>query len=168
MEKSFLRLSKPEARAAYVQSELSHGLAAQIRVLRTTKKWSQAELAAKLGTSQNAVCRLENPQYGRYSLKTLLALSKVFDVGLITRFVPFSKLMAVTWDTTQEALNVESYEEEAPRVVFYQLESSPMGFIDVKWTNESLSSPAPKIAVTTTKNSSTQYLPTLITESQNG
>ena len=119
MEKSFRRLKTIDARAAYVEAELVQGLSAQIRTLRNSRNWSQEELAKKLGTSQNAVSRMENSSYGRYSIKTLLAVSKVFDVGLVTRFVPFSQLISITWDTRPEALAADSYEDESSRVVAY-------------------------------------------------
>jgi hypothetical protein len=42
--------------------------------------------------NQNAVSRLESPNYGKATLTTLRRIAKVFDVALMVRFVPFSQL----------------------------------------------------------------------------
>ena len=83
MEKTFLRMkSRASARHAYVEAEVITGLAHQIRAIRMQRGWSQGDLAKLLGTTQTAVSRLEDPSYGRYSLKTLMDLAKVFDAGM--------------------------------------------------------------------------------------
>lgn len=119
MEKSFRRLSNREARNAFVDAELINGLAHQIRVLRQQRGWTQHDLAVKLGTSQTAVSRLEDPSYGRYSVKSLLALGGALDVALYVRFLPFSQFIAETWDTSEERFKADSYEEECSVVQFF-------------------------------------------------
>ena len=86
-----LRRSR-KARETFVDSHLAKGLAYQVRVTRDERGWSQETLAEKLGTTQNAVYRLESPSYGRPTLTTLKKIAAVFDVGLIVRFVPFSQM----------------------------------------------------------------------------
>lgn len=112
MAKTLRRINRKDARTAYVEAELVNGLAAQIRANRKRRNWSQAALAERIGTTQNVVSRLEDPSYGRYSIKSLLKLAEVFDVALIARFVPHSTLVAATWDTRPAALEVASYEED--------------------------------------------------------
>lgn len=119
MEKTFLRLSNPEARKAFVDAELVNGLAHQIRVLRKQREWTQQDLACRLNTTQAAVSRLEDPSYGRFSVKSLLALGEAFDVALHVRFLPFSKFLVETWDTREERFHAESYEEECGVVQFF-------------------------------------------------
>ena len=55
-------------------------------------------MAAKLGNAklQPMISRYENPDYGKYSVTTLLELARVFDVALVVRFAKFSEL--VRWD----------------------------------------------------------------------
>lgn len=81
--------------------------------------WSQPELAKKLGTSQNAISRLEKPDYGKASLTTLKKLAAIYDVGLIVRFAPFSQL--ADWESNTpyteyglipEAMNPATFDEE--------------------------------------------------------
>ena len=118
MEPTFCRLESKRARDAFVAAELINGIASQIRVLRQQRGWSQKDLAEKLGTSQGVVSRLEDPSYGRFSIKTLLDLGSIFDVSIIAKFLPFSQAISVTWDTSKEALEAEPFEDDAKRVCF--------------------------------------------------
>jgi hypothetical protein len=43
--------------------------------------------------NQNAISRLERPDYGKATLTTLRRLAAAMDVALIVRFVPFSELV---------------------------------------------------------------------------
>lgn len=119
LEKSFLSLKRPGAKEAYVEAELVNGLAHQIRILREQRGWTQKELARRLSTTQNTISRLEDPAYGRYTFRTLLGLSKAFDVALFVRYLPFSKFMEATRDTRPERFEAASYEEEAATVQFF-------------------------------------------------
>jgi transcriptional regulator with XRE-family HTH domain len=114
-----------EARARFVDSQLSKGLAFQLRSLRDQKQWSQIELANAVGMNQNAISRLENPNYGKASLTTLKRLATAFDVGLLVAFVPFSRLVSRISGTpyldiglSPETMNVPTFEEEERRGAF--------------------------------------------------
>lgn len=119
MEKSFLQLKSHKARDAYIEAELVNGLAHQIRIIRQQRGWTQEHLAEKLGTTQGTVSRLEDPSYGRYTIRTLLALGKVFDVAFFVRYMPFSKFMQATWDTRPENFEAASYAEEVSSIQFF-------------------------------------------------
>ena len=120
MEKTFLRMKKsPTARDAYVQAEVVTALAHQIRAIRTQRNWTQADLAKRMGTTQAAVSRLEDPSYGRISIKTLLDLSRVFDAGLRVQFVSLITMLSETFKPNAHLREVPSFEEEAANVGFY-------------------------------------------------
>ena len=119
MEKSFLALKNHKAREAYVEAELVNGLAHQIRIIRQQRGWTQKQLASKLGTTPSTISRLEDPSYGRYTIQTLLALGRVFDVAFFVRYMPFSKFMPATWDTRPENFKAATYEDEASSVQFF-------------------------------------------------
>ncbi len=122
MEKTFLRMKKSTvARDAYVQAEVITALAHQIRSIRTQRNWTQADLAKKMGTTQAAVSRLEDPSYGRMSVNTLLDLSRVFDTGLRVQFVSLVTMLHETFKPRAELREVPSFEEEAPFVDFYSM-----------------------------------------------
>jgi transcriptional regulator with XRE-family HTH domain len=128
MEKKFRRMRDPAARRAYVEAEVASGLAHQIRVLRTQRGWTQRDLAEKLGTTQAAVSRLEDPSYGRPSIKTLLDVGAAFDIALQVRFVSFVRLLQETRSISREQLEVESFEIEAEKVGFHG-EAAERGYL---------------------------------------
>ncbi len=127
--KLIFKFNNPEYRKAFVSSRIDNGLAFQIRVMRQGKGWSQAEFAKKLGTSQNAVFRMENPAYGKQSLTTLKKIAEIFDVGLTVRFISFSQLVDLTTSMSTEDVLVPSFaEDQALRSeANVQLPSGPEG-----------------------------------------
>lgn len=62
---------------------------------------------------------MEDPSYGKFSIRSLLQVADVFDVALHARFLPFSEFMFQTWDTTPQRLQVLPYKNDAERVCFY-------------------------------------------------
>jgi transcriptional regulator with XRE-family HTH domain len=86
--------------------------AAQIRAMREKRGWSQQELANKVGMGQARISLLENPNYQNLSLVTLKRIANVFDVALLVRFVPFSKLFEMLDSETEDTLSVPSFEDE--------------------------------------------------------
>jgi transcriptional regulator with XRE-family HTH domain len=111
-----------DARIRFVDSHLSKGIAFQTQALRDKKEWSQQQLADKLGSNQNAVYRLENPNYGKQTLTTLKKVAAVFDVALVVRFVPFSQLVDWVSGTPRvdpglglSTLDVPSFQSELER-----------------------------------------------------
>jgi transcriptional regulator with XRE-family HTH domain len=99
-------------REAFVSSRVSNTLALQIRAMRQERGWSQAYLAERLGTSQNAVWRLESPQYGKHSLTTLKRLAAIFDVGLAVWFLSFGKLVDWVLNLSTEDILVPCFSED--------------------------------------------------------
>ena len=86
--------------------------AAQIRLMRERREWSQQELAEKVGMGQARISLLENPNYENPSLSTLKRIANAFDVALVVRFMPFSKFFAMLDNETSETLAVPSFENE--------------------------------------------------------
>jgi transcriptional regulator with XRE-family HTH domain len=99
-------------RDAFVEANIRNAIAFQIRALRKKRGWSQGELAAKCGKAQNVISRLEDPNYGRYTLQTLLSLAGTFDVALSVRFVSYGELLSQLKNVSDEALAVPSFDEE--------------------------------------------------------
>ena len=112
-------VDRPSARDAYVRAEISTALAHQIRAIRQQRGWTQAELAKKMMTTQAVISRLENPEYGNISLKTLFDLSKVFDTGLKVQFVSLVSMLRETFHVSYKEKLVETFEDEADHVAFY-------------------------------------------------
>ena len=100
-------------RHSYVASHITEGLALQIRALRESRPWTQVQLGDRAGMSQVAISRLEDPDYGRFTLNTLRRLAQAFDVALIVRFAPFSELVDWTLGLSPEALSPPDFEHDA-------------------------------------------------------
>jgi transcriptional regulator with XRE-family HTH domain len=62
---------------------------------------------------QAAVSRLENPNYGNLSVKTLKRLAEAFDVALIVRFATFGEI--VDWATSLSESRLTPAEFSADR-----------------------------------------------------
>lgn len=106
------KLESKSYRDALVQEFISHGLAFQLRETRELRGWSQSELGERASMKQELISRYENPDYGKYTLKTLLKLAFALDVALAVRFVPFSEL--ATWGENLKvgSLAVPSFETD--------------------------------------------------------
>lgn len=89
------KLKNPKYRHAFSYAQSRRMISAQIRALRQSSErgWTQKELGERAEMKQNAIARLENPDYGEYSVRTLQRLAEAFDVGLVVKFAPFSELV---------------------------------------------------------------------------
>jgi transcriptional regulator with XRE-family HTH domain len=96
-------------RREYVAENVRTGVAYQIKAMRNARHMSQIDLAEVTGKSQGNIARLENPDYGSFSLKTLLELANAFDVWLSVEFIPFSSGVTRTTNRSPEALNAISF-----------------------------------------------------------
>jgi transcriptional regulator with XRE-family HTH domain len=79
-----------EARAKLVSSNLDKGIAFQLRATREARELTQEKLADIAGMSQNNICRLESPDYGKHTISSLKRLASALDVALVVRLVPFT------------------------------------------------------------------------------
>ncbi len=106
------KLKDKAYRDAFVSARISQTLALQARVLRQKAGLSQQELADKLGTSQNAVFRLESPRYGKHNISTLARAAAFFDVGLIVRFAPLSEIVDWTLSLKPESIDIPDFSHD--------------------------------------------------------
>jgi len=74
-----------------VGSNLSEGIAFQIRATRDKQRMCQADLAHEAGMTANNLSRLESPDYGKQTISSLKRIADALDVALVVRFVPFSQ-----------------------------------------------------------------------------
>jgi hypothetical protein len=111
------KLRNKEYRDGYVAEHVRRGLAYQIRALRDQREWNQGKLSQIMGKPQSVVCRLEDPNYGKVTVQTLLDVASAFDVALQLRFVSFSGLVQQTRDLTQHALEVPSFGDDIGKSV---------------------------------------------------
>jgi transcriptional regulator with XRE-family HTH domain len=102
-------LDEKEMRDAYLSAQTRTHLSYQIRTIRSQRGWSQEEFAEKMNTSQSAVSRMEDRQYGKQNLQTLIEVASTFDCGLLVQFVPYDEFIRKTSDLSQEALEIGSF-----------------------------------------------------------
>ena len=108
----FSKLKDKEYRQAFVEAYINNGIPFQIRTMRNTREMKQEDLGRLAGMKQEAICRLENPNYGSFTLKTLKDLASAFDVALMVKFVPFSELAKWDLNLSATSLDVPSYDED--------------------------------------------------------
>jgi len=103
-------------RDAYVYEHVRNGVPFQIRTLREERGWTQGKLGEVSAKPRNVITRLEDPNYGKFTLKTLLEIASAFDVAVLIKFVPFSRLLREYDDTSPSALGAPSILEETRRL----------------------------------------------------
>ena len=114
------KLKNKNYREGYVDAQFSVEIPFQINRLRTTRGWTQAELARRSGLSSGYISKIEQAGNGPRTISTLQKLCNAFDIALFVRFVPFSNLVKEnqefnigTFDATpfsEDSLSVE-YED---------------------------------------------------------
>lgn len=104
-------LTSQRDRDAYVYEHVRNGIPFQIRALRKQQDWSQLELAKAANTSRTVITRIEDPNYGSLTLKTLYQIASAFGVALLVKFVPFSRLLREYEDVSFEALAAKSIDD---------------------------------------------------------
>jgi transcriptional regulator with XRE-family HTH domain len=122
-------VNNPEYRRGLVEGHAKDTIAFQIRQLRKAEGWEQRDLARELGNPnlQPMISRYENPDYGRYSITTLLQLAAVFDVALVVRFAPFSELLEWDLSATRQTLAPPSYRNDLGLAVLAERAQQPSG-----------------------------------------
>lgn len=136
------KLQRKAYRHAYVAEHVRRGIAYQIRALRDQRKWKQGTFANMLGKPQSVVCRLEDPDYGKVTIQTLLEVANVFDVALEVRFVRYSSFVTTTRDVSVVSLQVPEFKDDLGLTgvklnpINIRAVMPQVGSIDVGWLND--------------------------------
>jgi len=101
---------------AYMEEFSNMAIAAQIKVLREQRGWTQKELADASGMKQERICALEDIDYDAWTIKTLRKLSKAFDLTVKFSFEAFSsgildaaKINAKTLERTSRQEDLDKF-----------------------------------------------------------
>jgi transcriptional regulator with XRE-family HTH domain len=103
------RLDNRDFRASCMEHGLRAYLADQIRALRGNR--SQREFGRLIGKPQSVVSRLENEDYGKLTLQTMLDIAEKLDIALIVRFADFPTFLRTVADAAPETMAPAGYED---------------------------------------------------------
>jgi DNA-binding XRE family transcriptional regulator len=82
------RLKDPAFAEAFSRAREDWDVALQLSVLRRQAGLSQADLARKMRTSQQQICRLESSHYQGHSLRTLKKVAKALQAQVFVVMLP--------------------------------------------------------------------------------
>jgi len=105
-----------EYRDAFVQEFIFSRIPLKIRAIRDKRGMSQAELGEKAQVAQAWVSKLEDPNYGRLTLSTLLKIASAFDCGLFVDFVPFSRILNEATIMSPQSFDVPAFDDDSALV----------------------------------------------------
>ena len=94
----------PEYRHAFADAALGSQIALQIKANRQLRRWSQEELAEKAGMTQSQISRLEDEDYGSWSISSLRRIARAFDLALSVGFQSFPEMLSRDEGITLESL----------------------------------------------------------------
>jgi len=101
-----------EFRRAYAEDFLNTALAMQIAVLRKQHAWSQQDLASRTGTTQSVISRLEDVNYGNWSVRKLKELAAAFGLTLHICFEEYGTLVDKALRFSEINLRRNSFEAD--------------------------------------------------------
>lgn len=110
------RLKSKLYRDAYLEAQIHGWISHQFRALRASMGLTQKEMAQKIGKPQSVVSRLENDEYGKVSLQTLLDVAKAIDIALLVQFVSYPDFLARLRDKTSANMVPENLTQSIARV----------------------------------------------------
>lgn len=97
---------------AYMEEFSNMAIAAQIKVLREQRGWTQKQLAEAANMKQERVSALENVDYDAWTIKILRRLAKAFDLTVKVSFEKFSSGVLDVSKISPETLKRTSREED--------------------------------------------------------
>ncbi len=124
---------------AYMEEFSNMAIAAQIKVLREQRGWTQQQLAATAGMKQERVSALEDVDYDAWTIKTLRKLAKAFD---LTVKVSFEKFSSGILDVSK--INAETLKRTSRSEDLKHFSNNEFGSKAVFWSDQSVKTMRPR------------------------
>lgn len=103
------RFKTKDYRDSYMSGRVRGSIALQIRQLREDENLLQSAFAKKIGTWQSVISRLEDTEYGRVRVQTLIDIACAMEVALVVKFVSYDDFFAQLGDITPASLHAETF-----------------------------------------------------------
>jgi transcriptional regulator with XRE-family HTH domain len=112
------QLGEKEFRDEFVADQVRSRIALMIRTLREQYGLRQSELGERMGKPQSVVSRLEDPDYGKESLQTLLEIAAAFDLPLLVDIPEWEDWLdrigrLTKTDLQRTSFNLEQFRKQA-------------------------------------------------------
>lgn len=98
------KFDRKNYRDGYLQSKVRGMIAYQFQALREKTGLNQTDFANKIGKKQSMISRLEDTEYGRVTVQTLLDVACALDVALVVKFASYPDFLFQTRDASVAAL----------------------------------------------------------------
>ena len=104
------KMADKDYRHSYVASYNRQFLSRQMREFRGDS--SQTEFGMAIDKQQTVVSRLEDPNYGKWTLQTLFDVAAKLDIAVVVRFTNFPTFLRTTDDRSSSAISPSSYDQK--------------------------------------------------------
>lgn len=116
-------------RASYLEASVRSGISYQIKALRSKDNLSQKSFGQAIGVPQSVVSRLENPEYGKVTVQTLLDIAIARNVALVVRFVDYPTFFGFSDRMAEEDLQPDTVFESITKASTATLPFDPGHFM---------------------------------------
>ena len=110
------KFASKKYRDGYLQSRVRGFIAYQIQALREKLGLTQAQFAELTGKKQSVISRLENTEYGKVSVQTLLDIACATDVALVVKFASYPDFLEQTRNMDIAALQPSTIQESLSEI----------------------------------------------------